>query len=367
MIDALQLLACPTCKGPLTDGADLTCVAHGVVAVRRLGAIDFLFNQKELQSAAGGSFDLKEDEAKAIALQPDLERMSFRALQQRLADDDAGMEARSALQAAAVRRFNESYARAESEVALSAGDAILNKVNPHLQDRGLPPVGGAVALEAGGGHGLHLPSFGRLFDSVVFLDCSLVNLVMGTKLTAETGVGDKVIYVRGDATALPFRDQVFDFVHEAGVIEHVDRPDRMVAEALRVISERGTYVCLSPNRYPLSAEPHFRLPLFGIFPKALRRRLIPLTRGLNAEYGTDLLSLWKLRRMFRAAGERKVPIYFLPRRLPQTARKTLLRRVIHGAFQWPVIGSMTSFVLNKLLLPVMPYHIAVVARQGKRR
>jgi ubiquinone/menaquinone biosynthesis C-methylase UbiE len=327
--------------------------------------VDFLFDRGVLHSAAGGTFDLEADEAKAEELQSQVAHFSFRELQRKLADADAERSG-GLLKMRALRQFNVGYARVEGEVGLSAGQAILNKVNPYLAERGLGPVQGEVALEAGGGHGLHLPTFGSHFKTVVFLDCSLVHLIMGAKLAGETGVAGRIIYVRGDATALPFPKGSMDFVHEAGVIEHVDRPDRLVAEALRVLSDRGTYVCLSPNRYPLSPEPHFRLPLFGLFPRALRKYLIPITRGIDGEHGTDLLSLAALRRTFRDAGEKDVPIYFLPRRLSDTVRKTFLRRFIHSAFQLPLVGALTSMILNRLLLPVMPYHIAVISRQTAR-
>jgi ubiquinone/menaquinone biosynthesis C-methylase UbiE len=366
-VPAESILACPTCKGPIAEDADgrFTCGAHGVVARRKFGFVDFLWNADVLLSAAGGTFDLKADEARAEQLQAALPHHSFRELQRQLADEVVSAP-RGFLKSLAVRRFNRNYSRVEGDVALGAGQAILNKVNPHLRERGLAPLQGDIALEAGGGHGLHLPSFAAHFRNVVFLDCSFVHLMMGAKLAEENGVRDRIVYVRGDATALPFRKASIDFIHEAGVIEHVGNPDLLVAEALKALADRGTYVCLSPNRFPLSPEPHFRLPLFGLFPPFLRKVLIPITRGLDAEDGTDLLSLSQLRRTFRRAGEPDVPIYFLPRSLPETLRKTFIRRVIHSAFHLPMVGSVTSFILNRLLLPVMPYHIAVVSRQAPR-
>jgi hypothetical protein len=67
---ALDVLGCPACKGALTENTagQFLCATHGMVARRRFNAIDFLFDRDVLRSAAGGTFDLKEDEARAAEL-----------------------------------------------------------------------------------------------------------------------------------------------------------------------------------------------------------------------------------------------------------------------------------------------------------
>lgn len=362
-----DLLACPYCKNSITENSDsqLICSEHGIIGEIKFGIYDFLFNQESLSLAAGGIFDLAEDEKTAREIYKNLSEFNFRELQEVLAKRDTDKAQKGNIQARAVERYNKNYAKMEAEIGLNAGHSIMNKVNPYLTEKGLNPLGGNLALEAGGGQGLHLPSFAKYFEKVVFADCSLVNLIMGKKLAQETGVEDQVFLVRGDATLLPFKDKTFDFVHEAGVIEHVKEPQNLVSEALRVLSDKGNYVCLSPNKYPLSPEPHFNLPLFGAFPPILRKHIILATRGLDSEEGTDLLSLGELKRLFRTAGEKDVDVYFLPRKLPATTRSSFIRRFIHKGFHLPVIGGMVNVILNKLLLSVMPYHIVVISRDQK--
>ncbi len=111
----------------------------------------------------------------------------------------------------------------EAEISVGAGQAFLTKLNPFLAEKGRRPVTGEWALEAGGGHGLFIPDFSHIFGSVVFLDCSLVHVVLARKLAEESGARN-LFFVRADAHALPFRNGVFDFVHEDGVVEHVARP-----------------------------------------------------------------------------------------------------------------------------------------------
>lgn len=51
-----------------------------------------------------------------------------------------------------------------------------------------------------------------------------------------------VVPVRGDVLHLPFRDEVADVVVAGEVLEHVEDPDRLVAEACRVLRPGGTLV-----------------------------------------------------------------------------------------------------------------------------
>ena len=55
-------------------------------------------------------------------------------------------------------------------------------------------------------------------------------------------------------------------------------------------------------------------------------------------------------------------MFFLPRRLPRTARQTTVRRLVRGALDLPVLGGALSFLLNRVLLPVVPQHIVVARR-----
>jgi SAM-dependent methyltransferase len=309
--------------------------------------------------------DLIADRATAEQLTKQEKGLTFSQLQ------DAAAELRNEDSCAskgmtnARQRFNAAYSKMEAEVGCRAGEAILSKINPYLEDLGRPPVGGDWALEAGGGHGFFLPDFCERFGSVGFLDCSLVNLVLARKLVEEHGLTN-VVFIRGDATSLPFRSEAFDFVHENNVIEHVADPAAMVREGLRVTACKGLYACVSPNRFSITPEPHFRVPLFGVFPAPVRRWLIRFSRGTSSEEGTDPRSLGKLRGYFAAAGEPAPCIYFLPRRLNLTARNTLLRRTVRSALSVPGLNTLLASLWNGPLLGIMPYHIAVVARSLSR-
>jgi len=359
-----DVLACPACHGPLAtdaDGVAPTCARCGTVGRRVVGLLDFTTGDS-LPMAARGVFDLRRDEEFAHELAREASTESFDALCDRVSRADEANEPRASGSAAACERYSRFYAEIENEVGLRHGDAILSKLDAIRAEEGAPPVTGRWALEAGGGPGKFLPDFAKRFGAVVYVDCSLVNLILARKLADEQGARN-VCFIRASVDRLPLRTGAIDFIHENGVIEHVADPQAMVREAKRLLSPRGTYFCLSPNRFPLTPEPHFRIPLFGIFPRPIRRVLVARVRGLSTEAGTDLQSLRQLKRIFRAAEAGSPRVLFLPRLLRTTARATPARRIVRRILGTPVLGRLLAATINGPLLPIMPYHIAILPKR----
>jgi SAM-dependent methyltransferase len=357
-----DVLACPRCKGALSrDGSRWECAEDGVVGELRLGFPDFLARDRDLAMANHDELDLEADDAFAADLHERADEVDQAALR-----DFARARAaeRSGLSGERLARLREFHARLAANNA-QAGDrhapVLLAKVEAQIAELGWPALPTGLALEAGGGEGWYALGFAERFDRVVFVDASLANIVLAAKTARERGL-DNVAFVRADVMALPFRDGTCDLVHQNGVIEHVSDPDKMVAESVRVRSDHGYYVCVSPNRLSLMPEPHFGIPGFGFVPGRLRKPLIARLRGFQDEHGTDLRTLPALRRHFEQAGERCIEVFFLPRRLPSTARQTMVRRVVRAALSSPVLGGALSFVLNRLLLPVVPQHIVLARR-----
>jgi hypothetical protein len=102
------------------------------------------------------------------------------------------------------------------------------------------------------------------------------------KITA-LGLGDAsflrdehpgLTFVAGNGLFLPFRDQSFDVVHCAAVIEHVGTSQNqslLVSECARV-ARRG-FVITTPNRW-FPVEVHTSIPLVHWFPKPLHRAFL---------------------------------------------------------------------------------------------
>lgn len=98
--------------------------------------------------------------------------------------------------------------------------------------------------------------------------------------------------VQGDARALPFESESFDFVHSHAVIEHVGsrpRQTMFIREALRV-ARKGVLIT-TPNRWH-PVETHTGIPLLHYFPKKVHHRIYhALGKAMYANESTlNLLS-----------------------------------------------------------------------------
>jgi 2-polyprenyl-6-hydroxyphenyl methylase/3-demethylubiquinone-9 3-methyltransferase len=65
-------------------------------------------------------------------------------------------------------------------------------------------------------------------------------------------VSGRVRYVEGDALALPFEDRSFDAVCAMDLLEHLETPERAIAEASRVLAPGGLFFFHTFNRNVLA-------------------------------------------------------------------------------------------------------------------
>ena len=85
--------------------------------------------------------------------------------------------------------------------------------------------------------------------AVVGLDMSHLGLRLGrTALERNAGRKGTAVLVRGDLFRLPVRDEYFDSVVLADVIEHVAGADEAIAEARRVLRPGGQLLITTPRR-----------------------------------------------------------------------------------------------------------------------
>ncbi len=100
----------------------------------------------------------------------------------------------------------------------------------------VPPAtrDGALLVDLACGGGLMAPHVGRLGYRHLGLDLSAGSL----RIAAGHGVAP----VRADVTRLPLPSAVADVVVAGEVLEHVDDPDAVVADAIRVLRPGGTLV-----------------------------------------------------------------------------------------------------------------------------
>jgi len=102
---------------------------------------------------------------------------------------------------------------------------------------------GAIAPELGPGRVLDLGcGVGHSFDRLAPRE------TVGVDISAEALEGQDRETVRADIRAVPFEDSSFESVISMHSVEHVPDPERVVAEAARLVEPDGTVVFVTPNR-----------------------------------------------------------------------------------------------------------------------
>ena len=91
------------------------------------------------------------------------------------------------------------------------------------------------ALDVGAGAGALAFALAPLADEVVAVDLEPALLA-----EARVRAPANVVLVEGDATELPFEDGSFDLAGTLRTLHHVERPERVVAELVRVTRRGGT-------------------------------------------------------------------------------------------------------------------------------
>lgn len=112
---------------------------------------------------------------------------------------------------------------------------------------------GERVLEIGCGTGSDLLQFARSGACAVGID-----IADGQIELARERVGNAATVIKATATDLPFEDRSFDYVYSHGVLHHIDNPQRVVREIMRVLVPGG----------------HFSVHVYSLFSyAALRARL----------------------------------------------------------------------------------------------
>ncbi len=102
----------------------------------------------------------------------------------------------------------------------------------------LPLTAGDVVLDVAAGTGHAARQLAASARTVVALDATEAMLARGQAQAAAEG-RDNVLFMRGDATALPFLDGSFDVVVSRFAAHHFERPEAVVSEMVRCTRPGG--------------------------------------------------------------------------------------------------------------------------------
>lgn len=116
--------------------------------------------------------------------------------------------------------------------------------------------GGKVVLDIGcgaGGKTMYYAAQG--VEKIVGMDIVAHYKEESEALARELGCADKFEFVHGDAAEMPFADNTFDTIVMNDAMEHVSKPDLVLAEVKRVLKPGGRlYVNFPPINHPFGAH-----------------------------------------------------------------------------------------------------------------
>ena len=240
------------------------------------------------------------------------------------------------------------------------GYDILNKIDLYRNEFNYHNYKKNVCLENGAGHGLFVEGFSKNFNTVLVVDFSLSYLILIKKICEEKNISNMFLLC-ANVEKLPFKNNLIDLVHSNNVIEHVTKQDKMINEINRVLSFEGLLFLLSPNKNSAYFEPHFTLPFYGFLPFKFRKWYIYKIQNRDCRE-VSLLNFKELKNIFKDNFKGKFEISFIPSKLKVTAQKSLLRKIIIFFLSNKFFGSVVSYILNKILISIMPYHVIIAKK-----
>lgn len=120
-----------------------------------------------------------------------------------------------------------------------------------IADEFLGGLSDRTVLEVGCGRGATLLELAKRGANVVGLDYSDEAIAVCRALARETGTAERASFVQGEAEAMPFAKDAFDFVFSVGLLEHFEDPSGILAEQHRVLRSGGYCLVQVPQKYSL--------------------------------------------------------------------------------------------------------------------
>lgn len=107
--------------------------------------------------------------------------------------------------------------------------------------------------------------------------------------------GRNLIFRKGDALKLAFKEKSFDIVICTHVYEHVENPQKLFNEIYRVLKTDGICYLAAVNAlWPI--EPHYYLPFLSYLPKKIANIYLRIFTDKKYYYET-LFTYWRLKKM----------------------------------------------------------------------
>ncbi|RLA83772.1 MAG: hypothetical protein DRG40_06485 [Deltaproteobacteria bacterium] len=169
----------------------------------------------------------------------------------------------------------------------------------------------------GAGHLLKIIDQGKKIG----LDLSVTMLKLAQKKCSR-----RTFLVQADAQNLPFKDSTFDKISSTEVIEHIPKPQQMLAEIVRIAKEDATIVITIPNENLINL---FKTLFFKVrLARFLFRNDYRPAYRMTDEWHLHTFNLKEFRRLINKLKDsltirqvQAIPFFFLPLRYVITCNK----------------------------------------------
>lgn len=126
---------------------------------------------------------------------------------------------------------------------------------------------GKSVLEVGCGYGGIISAFNSALSVGIDIGEKLIS--RASNLSGNPGA----VFMIGDATRMPYKDQSFDIVLLLDVLEHVSVPEKLVRESARILKRDGT-LCVNFASYRTAFGGHLILPYIHYLPKNIAYSIV---------------------------------------------------------------------------------------------
>ena len=169
---------------------------------------------------------------------------------------------------------------------------------------------GARVLDVGAAQGLAMVAFERAGYEAYGVEPWPQAIDASRVVAARTGTDARIL--EGAAESLPFPPASFDLVHAHSVLEHVEDPAAVFAEAQRVLCPGGGFYFYTTSALCPRQREIRRFPLFPWYPRALKRAIMdwavrsrPSLVGGTTAPAYHWFTPWGVRSALASAGFRR--------------------------------------------------------------
>jgi 2-polyprenyl-3-methyl-5-hydroxy-6-metoxy-1,4-benzoquinol methylase len=165
------------------------------------------------------------------------------------------------------------------------------------------------------------------------------------KLARMLVPGSRIESVAGES--LPFSDEYFDIVTSFHVLEHVESPERVISEMLRVLRPDGSLFVECPN-YLYPQEGHYEIAWIPCLPKPLASRYLRMI-GRSSQFIEHIQYVhpYRLERAFRKNDAEAIELVRINLTNSLAARGALKRTLLRLALAAKVYTPLQYYIRKK--------------------